>query len=259
MIFGIFHEGSGLGNQLFRYVFTRVRALDMGVEFGMQNASKFKGASFLKIDTGLPEFVDMNHYMSRFNEQKITSGNGLDVRTYDNRIREIQDSTIVDGEFQDEKYFMHRLTEVNEWLTPLPYLPVMDKDECVLAHRGGEYTLYPELYLTRKYWDDAMANMRKINPNVWFRVVTDDIFSAMEMFPNLPISHEISDDWKSIRYAPWLILSNSSFGILPALLGPAKKIIAPLHWARHNIAVWALPQNCYTRFTYQDRQGNLYE
>lgn len=226
----------------------------MGVDFGMFNPRNFKGSSFLKLDMGkLPP-----DRMEAFNEERWDNGQGLDIRPYDPKIREIRDNTIVDGEFQDEKYFIHRLTDVKQWLTPLPSLPVIDKNECVLAHRGGEYTLFPELYLPAEYWRNAMENMRRINPDVWFRVVTDDIFSAMEMFPNLSITHEIGEDWKAIRYAPYLILSNSSFGILPALLGDAKKIIAPLHWARHNVGVWALPQNVYYRFTYQDRSGNLY-
>ena len=35
MIVGTFWKGSGLGNQLHRYVMTRVLAADKGFEFGM--------------------------------------------------------------------------------------------------------------------------------------------------------------------------------------------------------------------------------
>ena len=43
MIAGIFHKGSGLGNQLHRYVMTRCLSLDKGMEFGMVNPELFKG------------------------------------------------------------------------------------------------------------------------------------------------------------------------------------------------------------------------
>lgn len=256
MVVGIFHQGSGLGNQLFRYIFTRVKARDLAVPFGMENPRNFKGYSFLNIDIGSP----LNALQHEFIEERVNDPNGIDIRPYDPKEREIRPFTKVDGEFQDEKYFNHRLDEIREWLSPTLPAPVFEDNECVLAHRGGEYTLFPDLYLQRKYWDDAMENMRRIRYGMKFRVVTDDIFSAQEMFPELPVSHEIAHDWLSIRYAPYLILSNSSFGIIPALLNEnVQKVIAPLHWARHNIGVWALPQNCYRKFTYQDKYGNLYD
>ena len=35
MVVGKFFNGSGLGNMLHRYIATRVRALDLGVDYGM--------------------------------------------------------------------------------------------------------------------------------------------------------------------------------------------------------------------------------
>ena len=56
MIVGVFHQGSGLGNQLHRYVATRVRAADLGVDWGMLynpdgsgKVEGFKGSSFIDI------------------------------------------------------------------------------------------------------------------------------------------------------------------------------------------------------------------
>ncbi len=250
MIAGIFHNGSGLGNQLARYVFTRVKALDMGVDFGMLNPNQFKGKDFMSPLMG--KYADGLVY--GFTEERVDNENGVDIRPYDPKTERIVDNTLVDGEFQDERYFIHRLPEIRKWLATDPL--EVEENECVLAFRGGEFTLFPDLYLKREYWDNAMANMRKIRPDMKFRVVTDDLITALDFFPELPVSHEISHDWRSIRNAPYLILSNSSFGILPAHLGDAKKIISPLHWARHNLGFWALPQNKYSRFTYIDRQGN---
>jgi hypothetical protein len=52
MIAGILHEGSGLGNQLFRYVATRTLAEDKGYRWGMINKEGFKGKDFMTLDLG---------------------------------------------------------------------------------------------------------------------------------------------------------------------------------------------------------------
>ena len=56
MIYGIFHQGSGLGNQLHRYVATRVKAADLGMDWSMiydhDDSGKlegFKGQNFMNI------------------------------------------------------------------------------------------------------------------------------------------------------------------------------------------------------------------
>src|SRR3990167_7441902 len=144
MIAGIFHQGSGLGNQLFRYVATRVLALDKGYEFGMGNPHLFKGYEFMKLDMGIPtEIVSAD--LKRFNEKKIVE-NGVDIRSYDPEINFVEDNTIIDGELQDERYFGHRMKEINKWLkVELMNLP---NDLCVIGFRGGEYSIFPDLFLT---------------------------------------------------------------------------------------------------------------
>lgn len=253
MIQGIFHEGSGLGNQLHRYVATRCISLEHGYEFGMANPELFKGHSFMNLDMGAPA-RDLPRFLQ---EQRINDENGVDIREYDGElVRMILDNTEIDGEFQDERYWNKYGDLVDEWLSVKPmYFP---DDVCVIGFRGGEYQYFPDLFLTQKYWDDAIENMRKINPFMEFRVVTDDPVLAEKFFPTFKISHEIGQDWRAIRYAPYLIIANSSFYILPTWLNKNKKmVIAPLHWARHNVEFWALPQNKYKGWNYQDKDGNL--
>lgn len=239
MISGIFHDGSGLGNQLFRYVMTRVLAADLGVDFGM--IGNFKGDSFMNIDKGVP----VHDLLYEFNETKVVV-DGVDVRGYDCGVKDVKDFTLIDGEFQGEKYFEHRLKDIKEWLT----VAQLEVPGCILSHRGGEYKGVRDLYLPQEYWNRAIELMKERVPGITFRVVTDDPEEANKMFPGLPISHEIGHDWRSIRYAKYLILSNSSFGILPALLGDAEIIYAPKFWARRNTGVQALAYNVYSRFTH---------
>jgi len=242
MITGIFHDGSGLGNQLHRYVFTRVKALDLGVDFGMEG--EFKGKDFMDIDMGKPPEAPT----SIFIEERKNTHAGVDIREYDPKTEQIGDNTKVDGEFQAEKYFNHRLDEVREWLKVEP-LDIPD-DLCVINFRGGEYAGISELFLPQEYWDEAVAKMRKINPDMKFVVHTDDPYLASCFFPEFECIKDMALNWRSIRYAKYLILSNSSFAIFPALLGDAKEIIAPFCWAGRNVGYWKLPQNCYKRFYY---------
>lgn len=254
MIAGIFHKGSGIGNQLARYVAVRCLALDKGYDFAMQNPQNNKVQNFMNLDCGIYE--PLYKYKQ---EAKTVLPDGTDIRDYDVTIKDVEDGTLIDGEMQDERYFMHRLDEVREWLKVEPL--EMADDLCVINFRGGEYNGLGYLFLTKKYWDDAVAHMKSINPNMRFEVHTDDRLLAETFFKTIPVVSDAATNWRSIRYAKYLILSNSSFAILPAYLNQdVKKIIAPKYWARHNVShgYWALAQNIHTPFTYMDRNGVLF-
>lgn len=244
MILSYLHQGSGAGNQLHRMVATRVLAMDKGYEWGMIYPENFKCSSFMNIS--FPEIHPSNY--TEWFEKKIIE-NGIDIRGYDPEINFIADNTIIDGEFQDFRYFGHRLHEIRQWL----YTDSLDipEDWCIINFRGGEYTYFPELYLPQSYWDQAIQEMVAINPNMKFEVHTDDVKEAKKFFPHFECFSNIGLNWRSIRYASYLILSNSSFAILPALINErVKHTIAPRYWARHNTGIWALPQNYYTQFHY---------
>lgn len=259
MIAGIFHQGSGLGNQLHRYVAARTFAVDKGYDFGMVAPEHFKGASFMQLDFGLPVTCSWTlgeggkvipiSSMASFEEKNVIE-DGVDIRGYDPEVNFIEDNTIIDGEFQDERYFSHRLPEINKWLK-VDHLGMPD-DICVIGFRGGEFAVFPDLFLTREYWDTAMGIIRKEKPNVRFIAVTDDPETAARVLPSeVRITHDIATDWRMIRHANYLIISNSSFYILPSLLNNhAKKILAPRYWARRNTKTWATRQNYYSKFTY---------
>jgi len=243
MIAGTFHQGSGLGNQLHRYVATRVLAEDKGYRWGMINPELFKG-DFFDISLGLP----VKQLPYSFQEKKVVE-NGIDIRGYDPEINFVSDNTVIDGEFQDPKYFEHRLDDIREWLKVEPL--DMPDDLCIIGFRGGEYTLYPDLFLTKEYWSDAIGRMVAKYPKMQFEVQTDDPDTAKKFFPDFPIIHDVAYNWRTVRYAKHLIIANSSFYILPALLNEdVKEIYAPRYWARHNIGIWALPQNYYKQFTF---------
>ena len=268
MIAGIFHQGSGLGNQLHRYVATRALALDKGYEWAMLYSAdgsgkeeNFKGSSFFKGNFWGGETKDVRLFnklypntilfKNQWQEKKVLE-NGVDIRSYDPEFNFVQDNTIIDGEFQDERYWEHREKEVDQWLKVEPLK--MPDDLCVIGFRGGEFKVFPDLFLPKEYWDRAIEMMKKINPNMKFEVHTDDweeadAFLSKLVPKNTRIVHDIGRNWRSMRYAKYAIIANTSFCILPRWLNGGITI-APRYWARHNTKVWALPQNYYKRFTY---------
>lgn len=253
MISGIFHSGSGLGNQLHRYVATRVLALDKGYEFTMVAPENFKGKSFMNLDMGIPFAFDYgtepksgkvypNLYPETFDREWEEKTN-----YYNPEFNFIEDNTIIDGEFQDERYFEHVLYKIRDWLKVEP-IDIPD-DMCIIGFRGGEFKVFPELFLPESYWQKGVNIMREINPDMKFEVHTDDPETAFHFFPTFPIIHDIGINWRSMRYAQFSIIANSSFYIFPRLLGSGVTI-APRYWARHNIKEWSMPQNYYKNFTY---------
>ncbi len=247
MLIGIFHKGSGLGNQLARYVMTRVKAMDMGVDFGMACPENFKGSSFMNLDMGKP-IPFKTHTEMPAGKVVVESDWPLyqeDPFNPDYNFK-VEDNTIIDGEFQGERYFEHRKKEIDEWLKVEPLQ--LEDDLCIIGFRGGEY-LYTDWFLPKTYWDEAIDTMKKRGVKK-FRVVTDDPDLASWMFPDLEVTHEIGMDWRQIRYAKNLIIANSSFYILPAWLNKEAYTIAPFAWAGYSKKKWHLGQNEYKQFHY---------
>lgn len=253
MIASIFHDGSGLGNQLHSYVMARVLALDKGTDFGMVNPEKFKGRRFMNLDMGkkvhpIAWFDD--GIVHEYHEKSEKNEGGHEVRDYDwDGVLHIKDNTLIDGYWQGEKYYEHHLDKIREWLKTEHH--EMPDDLCVINFRGGEYVGVADLFLPQSYWDEAIEKMLAMNPAMRFEVHTDDPETAELFFPTYPIIRNLEVNWRSIRHAKYLILSNSSFAILPALMNDESKLtIAPTYWAGYNKGYWQLKQNFYKKFTY---------
>lgn len=256
MILGYLYQGSGAGNQLHRYIATRIKVLEINTDWrmiyvpdGSGKIPNFKCQSFMQFDES-KIITEIPKGLKKFNEKKITD-NGIDIRSYDPEFNFIEDNTIIDGEFQDPRYFEHRINEIDEWLKVEPL--DVPYDVCVIGFRGGEFAIFPDLFLTKEYWTMAVERIREENEDMKFEIHTDDPSLAEHFFASLlhepKIIHDIGVNWRSMRYAKYAIIANSSFYILPRLLSKGITI-APRYWARHNTGVWALPQNYYKQFTY---------
>lgn len=269
-------RGQGIGNQLFCYVTARSIAHTRGLDFGIKDTGwsgdkryNQSGFYWFDLDWGqeVPDGLDV--YYEKEVRKKLNTCHhdmtvGCDVRGYDQGLIDVPDNTIIFGNMQDEKYFDHNKELVKEWLKvkeEYDTYEYMDDDVCVLNYRGGEYVGFHELYLTRQYWLNAMENMTKINPNMKFVTITDDVKASQAMLPEIPAYHfTVDKDYAIIKNSKHVILSNSSFPFFAVYTSDTiENIIAPKYWARHNVSdgYWAMSQNIYSGWTYQDRDGNL--
>jgi len=269
-------RGQGIGNQLFCYVTARSIAHTRGLDFGIKDTGwsgdkryNQSGFYWFDLDWGqeVPDGLDV--YYEKEVRKKLNTCHhdmtvGCDIRGYDQGLMDVPDNTIIFGNMQDEKYFDHNKELVKEWLKvkeEYDTYEYMDDDVCVLNYRGGEYVGFHELYLTREYWLNAMENMTKINPNMKFVTITDDVKASQAMLPEIPAYHfTVDKDYAIIKNSKHVILSNSSFPFFAVYTSDTiENIIAPKYWARHNVSdgYWAMSQNIYSGWTYQDRDGNL--
>ena len=187
----------------------------------------------------------------------------------------IRDNTFVDGYMQNENYIIPIKNELNTWFSVSGDF----FDGCTISLRGGEYRNVKSLFLPPSYYANAIRHMLNIEPQMKFRVVTDDISLANEYFPDFPIissggvkiygghfyrspkSFKIGKDFSAIQNSRYLILSNSSFSWWGAWTNQnVEQVIAPKYWAEFNRSTgyWSQGGSLTTSWDWLDRHGELY-
>lgn len=266
-----FLPGQGLGNRLFCYVTARATAADRGVPF-CTAGWELMNADFLALDPGVSvedpaslhryDEADRRLYLKTCVHDMVR---GCYIAGADSGVLEAQDGTLLYGNLQAEAYFAAHREELVSWLRvreEYESAEYTQDDLCVINVRGGEYAGEDALFLTRRYYVNAMRRMRELYGPLRFLIVTDDEEAAKRLLPGIPAHHfSPAKDYVTLKNARYLILSNSSFGVFPALTSTTvKKVIAPKYWARHNVSdgYWSSPQNIYTGFDYLGRDGKLY-
>jgi hypothetical protein len=272
-------KGQGLGNQLFCYVTTRCIALRnccdysiLGGETLANNIHSQCGLYFMDLDLGIP--TKKEDYKEIYNEKedrlyvansKHDIEHGAYVTGIDNELLNMKHTVLAYGNMQAEDYYIQYKEEICRWLKVKPEYDCYDysqDDLCIIHLRCTDYMDSPELFLNKKYWLNGMKNMRRINPNMRFMIITNDVKEAEKLIPGVKAyNFDLAHDYSIIKNAKYLLLANSSFTYFPAFTSTTvKTIIAPKYWARHNVSdgYWASEQNIYEGFTYQDRNGKLF-
>lgn len=270
--------GDGLGNQLFRYITLRCMALDHQMEWGIvgsetmaNNMHSSCGLYFMDLDYG--EKV-CKEELKRYNEKedRIFIGNsrhdlshGCYVTGVDEKLLRPEDGTLYWGNMQAEAYFIQHKDEIRRWLRVKEEYDCREFSRehlCILHLRCSDYLDCPELYLRKKYWISGMQNMKKIDPDMEFMIITNDVKEASRILPGIPAyNFDLAKDYSILKNARYLLLSNSSFAYFPAFTSTTVQyILAPKYWARHNVSdgYWASEQNIYEGWHYQDRKGRVF-
>jgi hypothetical protein len=226
--------------------------IDMGKEISRDEMKNFK----------IYHEQDDRLYMGN---SKHDMANGCYISGADKGLMSVEDNTIIYGNMQDQTYFEKYRDQIKDWLKVRPEFESDEytaDDLCIISFRGGEYTDHPELYLDRQYYLNAIKNMKKINRDMRFMVVTEDEESAKKVLPEFECHHfDMAKDYVTLKNARYLIMCNTSFALMPVMSSTELKYaIAPKYWARHNISdgFWSSEQNIYSFLTYQDRKGNLF-
>lgn len=272
-------KGQGLGNQLFCYITTRCIAIDNGLDFSIlgsetvaNNMHSDCGMYFMDLDYGVPSAKEDYSQTYYEKEDRIFIGNskhdlthGCYVTGVDEKLLHPEDNTLYYGNMQAEAYYIKHKEEIRQWLKVKDEYDCMEYSRdnlCILHLRCSDYLDCPELYLRKKYWKDGIRNMKKINPDMEFMIITNDVKEASKILPDIPAyNFDLAKDYSIIKNAKYLLLSNSSFTYFPAFTSTTVKyILAPKYWARHNVSkgYWASEQNIYENWHYQDRKGKVF-
>lgn len=244
-----------LGNHLFQYAVCRTIAEMNSYEYHIPR--NFLGT-----------FFGCSLGVGHDNTDKVypKSPNHDAIQRYDEKMMSIADGTKLEGYFQTEKYFLHNRENILKWF----YVPdnpslmqelEIDDNTCILNIRGNEYKNIKDVFLHIDFWKDSMNHMKKINPDVNFLIVTDDVQLSKTWFPNIKVYHGgIMDDFTLINKAKYLIIANSTFSWWAAWLNEnANLIIAPKYWFRYNVSesFWSPGDGITKKFSYMDRNGNF--
>lgn len=272
-------KGAGLGNQLFFYVTTRCIAKDLKLDFGLLTPENFAnnihsdcGLYFMNLDMGKPAKREDFTCVYEEKDDRLFIGNsnhdlthGCYVTGVDEELSRVKDGTLLIGNMQAEEYYIHHREEIREWLKVKEEYDCKEYSRdnlCIIHLRCSDYMGSPELYLKKKYWLAGMENMRKINPDMEFMIITNDVREAGKILPGIPAyNFDLAKDYAILKNARHLLLANSSFAYFPVFTSETvQTVIAPKYWARHNVSdgYWVSEQNIYTGFMYQDRKGRLF-
>lgn len=272
-------KGQGLGNQLFCYVTTRCIAKERGEDFAIlggetlaNNIHSDCGLYFMDLDLGMPAQKEDFKGTYYEKEDRIYTGSskhdmkyGAYVTGTDKGMFTTKSDMLLFGNMQAEDYFIKYKEEIKQWLKVKDEYDCYDycRDNlCILHLRCSDYMDSPELYLKKSYWKKGMKHMKKINPNMQFMIITNDVKEANKFLPGIPAyQNNLAKDYSIIKNAKYLLLSNSSFTYFPVFTSETVQyILAPKYWARHNVSngYWASEQNIYEGWNYMDRKGNVF-
>lgn len=221
----------GLGNQLFEVITGYFLAKTNNDVYGLNpnlHREYGQGNHIRTYIDSIFKNIDKTDYQSK-NFYKEPQFNYSEIK--------YNQDLLLDGYFQSEKYFLKRKNEINELLE---FKCNEDTTNiCVIHIRTGDYIHQPNFnVVTPKYFDSAINYVLSINPDIQFKIISDNNSFANRYIPN-SINYEFVSsnelqDLKTLSECDFAIISNSSFSWWGSYLGKNKITIAPSTWFKVN-------------------------
>jgi hypothetical protein len=264
-----------LGNHLMTYLLTRTVAEKNGFAFGFNPKPEF---DYLQGQSQLDMLFDLDYGEEHpFTYYEVPDGYkswweshddfaDYSYQPYQPEVFQLEDNTKLfirccqDARYYDKDLVRLWLRTKESGIMDIPFY--LDNNTCILNVRGGEYKGLSNLILDKSYWDQAVQRVQEQVENCAFIVITDDVPYAQSLLPYPAYHFSVAADYTIINNARNLILSNSSFAIVPAWLNQnASLIIAPEWWARYNVSTgyWANSDIWTFGFTFMNRSGVLHK
>ena len=236
----------GFGNQLFQYAAGYSVAKKNNMKLYL-DISEYKKKNFRKYEldklniTGNYADEKMLHNINVFTEKSSV---------YDSQIYNIHSSTLLDGFWQSEKYFIQYEEEIleqftfknMEFLKNDHYFEMLKNCNSVGIHvRTQDYLIPPDNEIhyvcTPQYYINAVEEIRKVINNPVFFVFSDNLLLAQKFINNelnyiLINSANWMEDFYLMQNVRHNIIANSSFSWWAAKLNKNidKLVIAPECW-----------------------------
>ncbi len=297
MIVTEIYKGSGLGNQLWNLIVTKILAEKHGYSWGVMKTTPFKAHKFMpQFDFGDKVIGGYTH-IEGLKPAELPQGIENYIREkpvilpecrndgifFDHYLwNELPDKSKLDGTFQCMSYIKGKKEVIRSWLKHnINIKDYSHKDICVIHFRGGEYLIGQSL-CPPEYYKMAIEKMLEINPKMRFVVVTDDPKSAKKFIPNVSIigssimkerdtlrqgtglyeykGGNIGVDYSILHNAKNVIISASTFSFWPVWTSEfANNVIAPKYWFDYNISNgwWRGVDSIVEEWNYLDVQGEL--
>jgi len=277
MIVTEIYRGSGLGNQIWNLVVSRILAHRHGYKWGVKKSTPFKARKFMP-DFDYGEEVTGGH-TPREGQPPVSLPDGIThyIRERNDPLPQCGHS----GIFFDPGLW--NKDDIRQWLSHnVNVTEYSDEDTCVIHFRGGEY-LITASWLEPKFYENARDRMLEHNPNMKFVVVTDDPENANKFIPWAKVvgattleeqedieqgtgffkykGGNIGVDYSILHNARNVIMSASTFSFWPVWTSSSNpKVIAPKYWFDHKTSDgwWRGDDMIVKDWDYIDREGKLF-
>ena len=270
MLVNEMYLGSGLGNQIWASVVTRIIAEKLGYNYGIKGKNLWKGAGWMPYfwgedvvggsspDGGPPDTLPegIRYWYRERQEGHYKEGrHHHDMNPIDHGLFFLPDNTKIDGTFQNLLYIEDRKDDIREWCKVDEDKIIYDyssDDICVIHFRGGDYST-GHSFLPTQYYQMAIQRMKELRSDMKFVIVTDDVDLAIKHIPGIEVvgaavSNEpggpnykigwyqmkggpLSIDYTILHTAKNVIMSSSTFSFWPVWLSNnLQNIIVPMYW-----------------------------